>query len=110
MNGHTGGGKGKRIAPAVSPRQTAEERRDKMLVRREFTSEQAQYLVLALHDAGIRSVLIESMQIGEEDYHARVSIDRDELGWDQLDTIRGVALGRGAKVALGEVRMNQQVH
>jgi len=97
----------------ASPKQLSrdpEERKEHMLVRREFASEQAQYLVLALHDAGISTCWIESVQIGEEDYHARVIIDRDEMSWKELAKVHAVADEHRAKVSLGEVRMNQQSH
>jgi hypothetical protein len=57
-------------------------------------------LVNDLHDAGFTSLTVESMAIGKEDYYLRVTVDREELGSDEVLTLLGVAEAHRGSVSL----------
>jgi hypothetical protein len=88
---------------------TPGQRRDDLVEYRERVQLNVAELVAALHDAGFSSLLIESVQVGDDShFHQRVIVNYDELSSDRVGAIWEVAEKALATVSLVELRMNQQ--
>lgn len=55
--------------------------------KRRAAQERVFEIVNVLHDAKFSSLLIESTQIGLDDYYTRIVIDREELGGDDMKVL-----------------------
>jgi hypothetical protein len=93
----------------VKDTRTPGQRRDELIAFRERVQLNVAELVGALHDAGFSSLLVESVQVGDDShFNQRVIVDNDELGPDRMRAVLEIADAHLASVSLMEIRMNQQ--
>lgn len=73
----------------------------KQIVRKRLaTQDRVWSIVNVLHDEGFNSLLIESTQIGLEDYYTRIVIDKTDLGWDEMETLFTICQTHNCKLSL----------
>jgi hypothetical protein len=89
-------------------KRTPEEARDELVADRNKRLGACMLLLCALHDAGFRSLWVESSQIGRQDYYAFIVVDETAIEGDRFEQLVSVVNRNGGSITLSEVRMNGQ--
>jgi hypothetical protein len=89
-------------------KRTPEEARDELVADRNKRLGACMLLLCALHDAGFRSLWVESKQIGHQDYYAFIVVDEAAIEGTRFEQLVSVVSRNGGSVTLSEVMMNQE--